>query len=601
MDDKGEEEAAEVVRLASASLGKGNVAILVRSRTQLTSILPALRKAQIRYEAVDIDQLKEEQHVLDLIAITRAVLHVGDRISWLACLRAPWCGLKLADLSKLAEREQNRTVLDLLADPDKIFSLSIDGRMRATRVGEILNKAVLSVGRVRLRDLVEQTWLALGGPACLREKSHREDAQTYLDLIEQFEQGGMIRDFSLLNEQMEFLFAKPVTGSDCIQVMTIHSAKGLEFDTVILPKLGAGARSSDRDLLIWTEQVDEDGNPALLVAAQPRRGTDDQLYQAVCDELSLKENHELKRLFYVAVTRAKNRLFLLGNVKAKKDRSACNKAPSNTFLGLIWPTVADQFEGVLRRRHWHQTSLFSDDDQRGVVLRRLPAKWHAPRFAAGISWEPEFHRETPSARKISYEWVSDVGRHVGTVAHAVLKRIADEGIENWSPQRVSSLLPLFSSELLRLGVARSEEEKASAQVARAITNTLGSSRGRWILQAHEGARSEWAIGGRIGDKLISGTADRVFRDTEKRLWIVDFKTSEHEGGNVERFLREQERRYRPQLESYATLLSRLQPGPILLGLYFPLLDGWREWEFAEEAATLRALHKVSLADCLAIC
>ena len=86
------------------------------------------------------------------------------------------------------------------------------------------------------------------------------------------------------------------------------------------PKLGAGARSSERDLLIWTEQINEDG-PKLLVAAQPQRGSDDQLYELVCDELSIKEEHELKRLFYVAVTRAKNRLYLLGNADARKDRT----------------------------------------------------------------------------------------------------------------------------------------------------------------------------------------------------------------------------------------------------------------------------------------
>ncbi len=40
----------------------------------------------------------------------------------------------------------------------------------------------------------------------------------------------------------------------------------------------------------------------------------------------------------------------------------------------------------------------------------------------------------------------------------------------------------------------------------------------------------------------------------------------------------------PQLENYATLMSRLEEGPISLGLYFPLLNSWREWEFAEETA-----------------
>lgn len=75
----------------------------------------------------------------------------------------------------------------------------------------------------------------------------------------------------------------------------------------------------------------------------------------------------------------------------------------------------------------------------------------------------------------------------------------------------------------------------------------------------------------------------MFRDEEDRLWIIDFKTSAHEGGRLEWFLNEEQRRYRPQLENYATLISRLAKGPIWLGLYFPLLDGWREWQFEEES------------------
>jgi ATP-dependent exoDNAse (exonuclease V) beta subunit len=77
--------------------------------------------------------------------------------------------------------------------------------------------------------------------------------------------------------------------------------------------------------------------------------------------------------------------------------------------------------------------------------------------------------------------------------------------------------------------------------------------------------------------------DRIFRDEEDRLWIVDFKTSEHEGGFIENFLNEEQRRYRIQLENYAALAARMERGPISLGLYFPLLDGWREWAYEESA------------------
>ena len=113
------------------------------------------------------------------------------------------------------------------------------------------------------------------------------------------------------------------------------------------------------------------------------------------------------------------------------------------------------------------------------------------------------------------------------------------------------------------------------QVIRALTNTLESKRGRWLLFPHAVAESECPVQGRIDDKLITGTVDRLFRDEQDKLWIVDYKTSEHQGGSLQAFLNREVDRYRQQMESYGALLSRMMPGPIWLGLYFPLLDAWR--------------------------
>ncbi len=69
--------------------------------------------------------------------------------------------------------------------------------------------------------------------------------------------------------------------------------------------------------------------------------------------------------------------------------------------------------------------------------------------------------------------------------------------------------------------------------------------------------------------------DRVFRTAEDARWIVDYKTSRHEGKDLEGFLDRERERYREQLERYAAALAK---SPSKLGLYFPLLKGWREWE-----------------------
>jgi len=581
VNDDGSREARAIVDVLRSVPNPSKTAILVRARTHLRSILPALRNAGIDYQAVKIDRLGEVQHIVDLVSITRALVHAADRIAWLACLRAPWCGLTVGDFAALAEYEADHTILDLLSDPEKIASLSPDGRLRAVRFQESMSRAVSQFGHMRLRDLVESTWVSLGGPATLDKLHQREDAETYFNVLEEFEQGGTIPDFSLFEEKLSEVCARPRMDENCLKVMTIHDAKGLEFDTVIVPQLGAKTRSdSTKDLVIWTEEVEEGGFVRVNAAALPQRGGLDQEYKRIEEVLKLKAREEMKRLLYVAVTRSANRLYLSGNVTTATKTGALSEPGKDTFLNPLWEVVKEQFEGELHAVRARTSST----TQVRTTICRLPAGWTAPEAERPVSWQPEFVRSAASAREITYEWVSDVRRHVGTVTHGILKRIAAEGLTAWGRERIQSSAPLIESELTRLGVSRTELSEATRDIMRAVGNMANSVRGKWILEAHADARTEWPIVGRIKDALVSGTIDRMFRDAEGRLWIIDYKIGEHEGGSREHFLDEEKRRYQSQLESYAVLASRLDPGSIWLGLYYPLIDGWREWRFEEEAA-----------------
>ena len=88
-----------------------------------------------------------------------------------------------------------------------------------------------------------------------------------------------------------------------------------------------------------------------------------------------------------------------------------------------------------------------------------------------------------------------------------------------------------------------------------------------------------ALSGVEGDGIAHVVLDRTFVADGTR-WIVDFKTGSHEGADVEAFLDREVERYRDQLDRYARLVAALDPRPVRLGLYHPLLRGWREWTFS---------------------
>jgi ATP-dependent helicase/nuclease subunit A len=167
---------------------------------------------------------------------------------------------------------------------------------------------------------------------------------------------------------------------------------------------------------------------------------------------------------------------------------------------------------------------------------------------------------------------------VGTAVHWVLQHIGRDGPENWDRERVGKWRSVLVRRLAEEGVPPAQLEAAVARAEEALTRTLSDERGRWILdQAHSEARGEYALSGIIDGEFVNVILDRTFVDDEGVRWIIDYKASSHEGGGREEFLDRERERYAAQLERYARLMGKLDARPIRLGLYFPLLGGWREW------------------------
>ncbi|MDH3998277.1 MAG: UvrD-helicase domain-containing protein [Desulfuromonadales bacterium] len=584
LDRQDANEADRVLKLvqqARQERADATVAVLVRSRSHLQAISARFKLEGVRFQAQEIDALAERPVVQDLLTLTRALLHPGDRIAWLALLRAPWCGLLLDDLLALCADDARSTLLHLLKTPrqqQELFDdLSADGRMRLQQLLAVMEAALQRRGRLPLRRLVESAWLSLAGPACVDEAALL-DAEQVFALLEKLCDGGELAQLDALESQIKKLYAAPdpLAGPE-LQLMTIHKAKGLEFDVVILPGLGRRARSQDRSLLRWLEHPDYE----LLLAPLPPAFSDapDPTYHAIGTILREKEILEAARLLYVAATRAKKQLHLLGHVRL--DKKADVKAPTGSFLEIAWESVANGFLNPVEA---------AQDDvcaQAPLLLQRLPQGWRQPAMPTAnvLPTRIEIAQASSSEHDVT-AWDSEQngsrqreeGRIIGVVAHDWLERIAKTGPQQWSVSSLDDSKALLKTQLCSLGLPDERLETALLKVKACLKNALESDRGRWLLSAHDSAASELAINGTIDGRLMHAVVDRTFIDESGVRWIVDYKTSRPEPDRAQsEFMARELERYAGQLKVYRQLLGALEPGrEIRCALYFPMFDGWIE-------------------------
>jgi ATP-dependent helicase/nuclease subunit A len=573
---------AALIAAARAEDARASVALLVRTRAHLQAILPCLRRAGIRYRGVDIEPLAEVPAVEDLLALTRALLHPADRVAWLAILRAPWCGMTLADLQALVGDDVDTPIMDLLQDMQGRSGISADARKRGARLLSVLGPAVEERSRRRLRPWVEGTWAALGGPACVAS-DELANVHAFLTLLDALDQAGVRADADELARRAAQLYAVAGAEDADVEIMTMHKAKGLEFDVVIVPGLERGGRRDDRHLLAWTKRAGESEDANILLAPVPSPAREaPPIYDYLRALEAEKDLYEQTRLLYVAATRARRRLHLLGSVASDGGRVRAPTASS--LLKRLWPAVGGAFEGMLVQQGGAAQEMGARAAAAtGVALRRLPADWRPPppppAALAGTPASPEPVADR-APTPVEFDWAGETARHVGSVIHRALMEISREGADAWDAARLHRRRDAWHAMLASLGIPAPELPAALARVSESLERVLADDRGRWLLDpGHEAARSELALSGMDSDVLVNVVIDRSFVDADGVRWIVDYKSGRHEGSDTKAFLDREQQRYREQLERYGRLMSAMDPLPIRLGLYFPALGGWRAWSF----------------------
>jgi ATP-dependent helicase/nuclease subunit A len=601
------------VERARARGEKYRIAVLGRTRNSLAPIASALREAGIPFRAIDLEPLKGRQEVLDVLALGRALLNPMDRVAWLGILRAPWCGLSLADLHTLANDENaqplNRPIPELIAE--RHLLLGSDSRLAVERV----LKATASAPQLRnalptstFGTRLQQTWLRLGGASCV-DSTARANLDLLWSCLDRLRGGE--QDFlgPALDSALEKLTAlpNPEAASECgLQLMTIHKSKGLEFEVVIVPELQAQGGRTRVKLLSWLErglpQPDGTGDlTEFLVAPVPSKGTDRSKTRVWVDSVCRRrEVQEIRRILYVAATRAREQLHFFARPEFKQDAEDKTLVePKNCLLAAAWPA----FEEDVRARFdewkstWESSQSMPETNlkilpspAKPTLLSRLPPDEHSAAVGSSRDSEVQPFLGIGDGQLYSRHEGGARSRALGTAVHRLLEELARlASAKDWSDASavLSPLLPGIEAKVRGAGFSPAEATSIAHQAFEIALQATKDPNGRWILKPRTGAASEASWTGVVGGAIRSVRVDRVFRsglaplsEGEAAWWIVDYKTAHANDLDASVGLPFLRKLFAPQLEAYAEVLRKLPGGsaPIRAGLYYPRMSLFDWWE-----------------------
>ena len=469
-------------------------------------MLPVWRRRGVAWRGTDIEPLVDEPVVRDLATLTE-VLFVPDnarrsharqsparrsQLPWLALLRSPLVGLELPDLERLAQSGVSSDGA----------GLSDAGRVRWQRLGRVLAEDRRSA---QPRARVEHIWLRLGGADAYRDTASGGEslanAEQFFELLDA--RPALARRPSDLRRQLARLYATTVDDDAQLEVMTIHKAKGLEFDHVIVPGLEHVPARGPSPLLLWRPEGDD-----VLIAARTHRGQN-SLYDWLEAEEKAQDANELRRLFYVAATRAARSLTLVGAVESAGHAA---RPPKDSMLELLWDVAYDGIE--------FKSEVVADAEPRARTLSRLPDDYH---WAPPVELPDVGEIKAPEAGAIAARLDDHRDVVLGDLVHREMKLIGDRGHPD--DYDVAPRLAVWEQWLRRTGLPHADRGwVVTTQLRSQILAVVADATGRWLLTHHEDDGREAPFTSVVDGELQRIVVDRTFVKDGTR-WIVDYKST----------------------------------------------------------------------------
>lgn len=556
------QKSVEAIIHARAVDPTGSIAVLGRTRRHLAPIMTLLKKLNISFVAHEIDYLAMRMHVMDCVSLLRATNDLTDKISWYAILRAPWLGLSLSDIFALSESNVTGILWDALLQYTQCSGLSEQAIQKLNVFVPQLQYWLDNRRRKPLNEWLRGLWLAIGGPYCYQEPIEK-DLDVIFKLIADCEVGGTLADLDAFEERLAQLYAdiEHIPANDTcpsVELLTLHKAKGLEFDTVIMPYLHTRPKRNDPSLLLWFEYALTSQAELLLAPYRFVAQAFDPLYRYVDHCLSQKDRYEIARLLYVGATRAKNQLVLLGEYEYN-EKGELKSPPKGSFWEMLWPFVPKS--GLT-----NESTLATIEPAHQQSVKQ----WY--RFSQPFSLPILREPKEPLGDPLNHPEIGDyVAKCTGTVFHRLLQRFSTNNFD--TSGRVEEACQLA---LKRMGLIGQELQEATTQAMTALENFFSDEKGRWILDRnHQARHSEWALSQQTAKGVENIVIDYSFIDADGVRWIVDYKLTHHQSLSLDE-LQVEVAKYRGQLNKYRQIVSAMEQRVVRCGLYFPLAKVFTE-------------------------
>lgn len=552
-------EADQVVQLVQQYKDEApqeSIAILVRNRSHLSAITQRLTEASIHWSGVDLEPLTDKPAIQDLLALTRAALNPVDRVAWLSILRAPWCGLTLKDLELIADLENSRQPVWLAINDDNITQgLSSAGFQVLRRLQVIFTTAFAQRARKPLRQWIEGLWLALAGPATVSSIHELKQISIYFELLEKHQKNGLTLDIEQFCQAVDEIYAQPEEQADAVQIMTIHKAKGLEFDRVIIPGMDRGGRSQGNELMLQHERLSNQGCVHLMISPITASGGEqDSLYEYIKQEQKQKVRLENTRLTYVAATRAIKRLALIACLKRNPETNRLVAPPGASLLHCLWPVIEDQAI-YIKPEALQKQVLTANQQGTEFSLLRFDEDWVSPTLPKGDilhAYRGHEYGDQPENTVISE---SDV--LLEKAVRQLFYAIEQTGIEQWI-NRHQDNFPVILSRMD--GFQHNPEFRGKLL---AILNSAKSDpQGSWLLSGnHQGYLSNREMLFRIANHSVTLRLPHCFV-TDRQRWVVDVSLAD----DIELYVNQ----HQTQMTRFREGLAQIDNLPVKTACYFPL-------------------------------